>query len=204
VSRSEHRGRRIRAAALLAAGVATITLSACGAGTDAVTNQARTTTNSVTSALGAITLSNVYLVGPATKGTSAQLVTALFNGGQTPDSLVSLSSPVSAAARTPANATLSPGGGAVYLPNGAAPTLDGLKQDLRVGQTVPVTFTFARSGTLTLDVPVELPAALPPGMTALPVPNVSASAAAAASPSGAASASVSASAPATPSATPSS
>jgi copper(I)-binding protein len=189
VSRQEHRAGRTRAAALLTAGAAAIALSACAAGTDAVTNQSRTTTNSVTSALGAITLSNVYLAGPADTGSSAQLVSALFNGGQAPDSLVSLSSPVAAGARPPANSTLTPGGGAVFLPNGAAPTLDGLKRDLRVGQTVPVTFTFARAGSLTLDVPVELPAPLPPGMTAVPVPSVSASASPAASVSASATAS---------------
>lgn len=150
---------------LLASVIGSVGLASCAAGNDAVTNLARTTTNSVAGAVGSITLRNVYLAGPVSKGDSAQVVSAIFNAGTEPDSIVGISSPLAASGQVPAQATLSPGAGQIYIVNGSAPTLVGIKQDLLVGSQLPITFTFAKAGSVTLTVPVEEPA---PGASAAP------------------------------------
>lgn len=161
-------GRPLRRGAVALAAVALLgapALAACASGNDAMTNLARTTTNTANGAVGTINLRNVYVAGPASQGGDAQVISALFNGGTQDDSLVAISSP-DAAGGTPGNpATLAPAGGQIYIANGAAPTLTGLKKDLPVGAATKVTFTFAKAGAVTLDVPVEEPL---PGASAQP------------------------------------
>jgi copper(I)-binding protein len=142
-------------------------LSGCAAGTDAVTTNARTSTNAVSGAIGTISIRNVYVVGPATSGGSAQVISAFFNGGVENDTLTGVSSPVAGSGQPPTNDVLTAGGGNIYLAGGGAPTLAGLKQNLLIGQAVPVTFTFAKAGSVTLDAPVESPA---PGASVSPSP----------------------------------
>nr|MDT0664357.1 hypothetical protein [Micromonospora sp. DSM 115978] len=68
-------------------------LSSCASGTDAMTNQARTTTNSVSGAVGTLALRNVYVAGPVEAGASAQVISAFFNGGAEEDEIIGISSP---------------------------------------------------------------------------------------------------------------
>jgi copper(I)-binding protein len=187
-------------AVLLVPALAAVTLSGCAAGTDALTSHARTTTDSVSAALGTISLRNIYLAGPADQGGSAQIVSAFFNGGVEPDSITGISSPLAAGGVTPPKSVIQPGGGTIYIANGAAPALTGLKQNLMLGQTVPVTFTFAKAGSITVLVPVETPA---PGASAPAASSPAASSPAASSPTGFPTASTSASAPPSGAATPS-
>ncbi|WP_250285422.1 MULTISPECIES: hypothetical protein [unclassified Frankia] len=163
-----HRPRVRTATALLVAATSltgTAALSACAAGSDALTSQARTTTNTVSGAVGTISLRNVYVAGPAARGADAQVVSAFFNGGTQEDQIIQVSSDAANGGVAPASAVLKPGGGVIYIANGSAPTLTGLNRELLVGQAVPVTFTFAKAGSVTLNVPVE-PAA--PGASAQP------------------------------------
>ncbi|EFC79498.1 hypothetical protein FrEUN1fDRAFT_7392, partial [Parafrankia sp. EUN1f] len=74
--RSRARRRAIVTSSLAAAAIAASALSGCASGTDALTNAARTTTNSVSGAVGSVTLRNVYVAGPADKGDSAQIISA--------------------------------------------------------------------------------------------------------------------------------
>ncbi|CUU58456.1 Copper(I)-binding protein [Parafrankia irregularis] len=161
--RSRARRRAIVTSSLAAAAIAASALSGCASGTDALTNAARTTTNSVSGAVGSVTLRNVYVAGPADKGESAQIISAVFNGGAEDDSLINVSSPSASGGTAPSPSIIRPGGGNIYIANGSAPTLTGLTEDLVVGDEIPVTFTFAKSGSVTLDVPVETPA---PGASA--------------------------------------
>lgn len=172
---SRRLGARPAATLSLLAGplVAAMALSGCAAGTDAVTSNARTSTNAVSGAVGTISIRNVYVVGPATSGGSAQVISAFFNGGVENDTLTSVSSPVAGTGEPPTQDVLTAGGANIYLAGGGAPTLTGLKQNLLVGQAVPVTFTFAKAGSVTLDVPVE-PAA--PGASVSPSPGITATA----------------------------
>jgi len=193
--RSLRRGAAALAAAALLCAPA---LAACASGTDAMTNLARTTTNTANGAVGTIDLRNVYVAGPVETGGDAQVISALFNGGSEDDELVGISSPDAAGGKPGSPATLAPAGGQIYIANGSAPALTGLKKDLPVGSATKVTFTFAKAGSVTLDVPVEKPA---PGASASPTATPSASATAAATASATAAATASATAAATATAT---
>ncbi|WP_045876619.1 hypothetical protein [Pseudofrankia sp. DC12] len=151
----------LAAAALLGAPA----LAACASGNDAMTNLARTTTNTANGAVGTINLRNVYVAGPVSQGGDAQVISALFNGGTQDDSLVAISSPDATGGTPGSPATLAPAGGQIYIANGSAPTLTGLKKNLAIGTATKVTFTFAKAGAVTLDVPVEAPL---PGASAAP------------------------------------
>jgi len=163
--------RRGAAALAVAAALSTPALAACASGNDAMTNLARTTTNTANGAVGTINLRNVYVAGPVTAGGDAQVISALFNGGTESDQLVGVSSPDATGGTPGSPATLAPAGARIYIANGAAPTLTGLKKDLPVGTATKVTFTFAKAGSVTLDVPVEEPlpgASAAPSVTAAP------------------------------------
>jgi copper(I)-binding protein len=140
-------------------------LAACASGNDAMTNLARTTTNTANGAVGTINLRNVYVAGPVSQGGDAQVISALFNGGSQDDSLVAISSPDATGGTPGSPATLPPAGSQIYIANGSAPTLTGLKKSLAIGTATKVTFTFAKAGAVTLDVPVEAPL---PGASAAP------------------------------------
>ncbi|CAO5257525.1 copper chaperone PCu(A)C [Frankia sp. AgKG'84/4] len=145
--------------ALLASTITTAGVAGCAAGTDALTNSARTTTNSVAGSVGSITLRNVYLAGPVAKGGSAPIVSAFFNASGDPDTLVAVSSPDAAGGRPSTPAQIPGGAGRVFIADGSAPSLQGFNQNLLVGSALPITFTFAKAGSVTLDVPVEPPSA---------------------------------------------
>ncbi|WP_322767269.1 hypothetical protein, partial [Frankia sp. Cr1] len=164
---SHRPGVRTATASLFASAslIATITLSSCAAGNDAVTAQTRTTTNSAAGAVGTISLRNVYVAGPATSGGKAQIISAFFNGGTQDDEIIGVASPAADGGQTPKSAVLEAGGRNLYIADGNAPVLTGLNRDLAVGQAIPVTFTFAKAGSVTLAVPVEPPA---PGASADP------------------------------------
>ncbi|CAO5191112.1 periplasmic copper chaperone A [Frankia sp. AiPs1] len=151
--------------ALLASVIGAAGLTSCAAGTDALTNYARTTTNSTAGAIGAISLRNVYLAGPVKQGGSAPIVSAFFNSSDSPDTLVSVTSPSAGSGRVSSPAEIPAGGGHVFIADGSAPSLQGVPRDLLIGAQLPITFTFAKAGSITLQVPVE-PAA--PGASVSP------------------------------------
>jgi copper(I)-binding protein len=132
-----------------------VALSSCATGTDAMTGQARTTTNSVAGAVGTVALRNVYVVGPAQRGGSAQVISSFFNDGAQNDEIIGVSSPGAETGRPPSSPVLSPGGGNIYIADGTAPALFGLKSDLDIGSKIEVTFTLAKAGSVTLLAPVE-------------------------------------------------
>jgi copper(I)-binding protein len=171
-------GRRIACVAVLAA-VTAVPLAACAAGYQAETSRERTTLTSVSGAKGALTLRNVFLVGPGSPGGSLPLYLAMFNGGTSNDRLVSVSSPDASSATVPSDTALPAPGQLLYNEGDAAvPQLTGLKVAVLVGQTVPVTLTFAEAGDVTLTVPVEAVSNGLPGPSAIPSPTASAHAAA--------------------------
>lgn len=145
-------GRRLACVAVLAA----LPLSACAAGYQAETSRERTTLTSVGAAKGALTLRNMYFLGPGTTGHALSLHLAIFNGSGTPEKLTGLSSSVASGGSVPSDATIT-AGQPLYYNLGATtlPVLTGLKQNVLVGQTVTVTLTFAQAGELTVAVPVQ-------------------------------------------------
>ena len=190
-------------------------LAGCEAGFNAPTLQYHPANSGANVMQNGISLSNVFVLG-------APIGSAVPPGGragvflaivaQNGDQLVSVSAPGTASAVKVA-------GGSVDLPaqslvNLGGPTpqvvLTGLTSQLSGGQSIQLSFNFARAGTITIDVPVEpraydyatySPPAIPtPTATARPKAHASgqASASASASASGSASASASASPSATP------
>jgi copper(I)-binding protein len=168
---------RPRRTALLAAtllGAAALVLSGCSAG--AVT-QTDTTVSSVSGSegqTGQILLRDITLdpgqevVVPA--GATITVAGTLVNQGLGDDQLVSVTSPYFGQVRNEGTTTI-PGNDAIRIvgsqpgpvgppsptqPSGTVRlTASGVSQVLHAGPTYPVTFTFARSGSVTLPVPLQ-------------------------------------------------
>jgi len=152
---SRSNGLVLLAALTALTGLTAVGASGCAAGIQAETSRERPTINSVGGAVGAITLRNVYVGGPGRQGGSIPVLFAAFNGGNDPDQLTGVSSPVAAQAAAPSQLTVAPGEATYYNPGSSTPRLTGLRNPLRVGQQVAVTLTFQRAGSVTLEVPVE-------------------------------------------------
>jgi len=164
-------GRRLACVAVLVA----LPLTACAAGYQAETSRERTTLTSVQGVKGNLSIRNVFVAGPADAGGSLPLYLAAFNGGNTDDQLLSISSPSASGGSVPSSNKI-PGGSSLFYNAGfaAVPQLTGLKNKALVGQTVTVTLTFAQAGELTLQVPIE--SSDLPGPSAAPSDNANATA----------------------------
>jgi copper(I)-binding protein len=136
-------------------------LAGCEAGFNAPTLEFHSANFGANAVSKGLSLSNVFVLGPAPGGQLAAgdqagvflAITSQFND----DRLVSVSAP-----GTAASVTLP--GGSVDLPaqtlvdlSGPVPevVLTGLASPLTAGQAVTMNFTFARAGTITLHVPVQ-------------------------------------------------
>jgi copper(I)-binding protein len=180
--------------------LAAIPLTACAAGYQAETSRERTTLTSVSAAKGNLTLRNIFFVGPAASGENMPLYLAIFNGGTSSDTLMSISSASFSGGFVPSNKTIQAGGQKYYNQgDGDVPQLIGAKNQVRVGQTVNVTLNFQQAGELTIAVPIEAATNGLPGPSPTPTPSPTESA----SPSASASAETSASPSAATSASPS-
>jgi copper(I)-binding protein len=148
--------RNLAARSMLAAAVAAIAplATACEAGNNAPTTQYHWQSDGTNGIQGAIRIINVFVLGPPPSqtlaaGQSAGLFLALANTGATPDALVGISAPGTAASvRLP--------GGSVQLPpqqlvrlNGPAPVvlLQHLDHALSGGSAVNLILTFRDAGT---------------------------------------------------------
>jgi len=151
-------------------------LAGCEAGTNAPTNNPHPASDGAQADLYGIAIRNVFVLGPAPSaslpvGGSTGLFLALVNTGTSPDTLLSISAPgVAASVRLPGGAVSLAQQQPVYL-TGPAPQviLGGLTQPLNGGQSIQVTMSFEKAGSITLDVPV-LPRA-DAYATFLPVPS---------------------------------
>jgi copper(I)-binding protein len=176
-------------------------LAGCEAGLNAPTLQFHPANFSGNTVRGGISLSNVFVLGP-------ELGRVLPPGGQAGvflaistqsgnDRLDSVSAPGTARSvrvtggsiRVPAETLVDLGGPEPEV------VLAGLQKPLRGGQTITMSFRFARAGTITLRVPVEPHAyeyaTFAPPAPAIPTPSASPTASGTATPSPGASASAS-------------
>lgn len=152
--------RRTRAAAALVAGLLPVALTACGASRDAQTYQERNGADNSDAALGALALRNVAVEAPRglshAAGSDVEVTLTVTNADDQPDTLLEVTTP--AAARVEVLAQGSPA--TLRVPalgstgNAVTLRLVGLTSELRQGEYVPMTFRFARSGSLELAVPV--------------------------------------------------
>ena len=150
---------------LLGAGVLAVivpALAGCEAGPGAPTLAFHSASSGAQTVFNGIRITNAFVLGGPSgttlpSGSSAGLFVSLYNGGSSADSLQSVSS--SWAKST----TVS--GGSVALPVNASPAnltgpapevvLNNLSKPINGGSTMPVTFTFAHAGSVTLQVPIE-------------------------------------------------
>jgi copper(I)-binding protein len=167
--------RGLRAAATAALLLSPVALGACSAGQVAQTAvQDRDKTGNMSS-VGDLALRAVQLPYPTggvyPAGSDARLLAAVVNPADTEDTLVAIEGdqfasvdvvdPDAAQASATSSGSLDltvPADGILYLGNGTGPsvTLVGLTEDISVGQTVDVTFTFEQAGQVTVPVPVAV------------------------------------------------
>lgn len=175
-------GRPRRTALIVATllGAAALVLSGCSAG--AVT-QTDTTVSSVGGSegqVGQIALRNITMdPGSAVTvptGATITLAGTFVNQGLADDQLLSVSTPYASQVRSEGTTTI-PGDAATQMvgsqpgpvgkpsptqPNGTMRiTLAGVTQVLHAGPTYPVTFTFAKAGSITLPVSVQTTSPVP-------------------------------------------
>lgn len=151
---------------LLGAGVLALLIPAvagCEAGQNAPTLQFHAASSGAQTVFNGIRITNAFVLGAPTgssvpAGSSASLFVSIYNGNSSGDALQSIS-----AAGWAKSVTVT--GGTVQLPAGGPPVnltgptpdvvLDTVSQPLTGGSTIPVTFSFERAGSVTLQVPVE-------------------------------------------------
>jgi copper(I)-binding protein len=166
---------RWRWAALVVTVVALVT--GCGAGQVSQTAQQVGATLGNGGSVGQIQLRDAtFVFQPPIAGGSvyqpgqdAPLQLTIINEGTEPDRLIEVSSPVAAGGRVSPNAQVGPGQvltAGYQQPlavtprpgtTGIEPALTGLREPIRAGLTYPVTFTFQRSGQLSLVLGVDNP-----------------------------------------------
>lgn len=153
---------------------AVIALAGCSAGQVTETDTQVSAVNGASGQVKDLSVRDAQFSFPSGKkplypaGSSAPMELVLVNGGDKLDRLVQVSSPYAASGRL-AGTTDLPGRTALRaMGEPAEPTiqghpsdqktvtitLDGLKQDIRPGVTIPVTFVFANSGAVTVQVPI--------------------------------------------------
>lgn len=165
-------------------------LAGCEAGLNSPTLQFHPASSGAHAVVNGISISNAFVLGPASgstlpAGSSASFFLGMFNGGQGDDTLLSVSAPAAK------SATID--GGSVSLPVNASANLtgpepmvvlSGLTIALSGGQAIAVTLDFKHAGVVTLAVPVEPHSydystySPPPSVAATPAASASASASA--------------------------
>jgi copper(I)-binding protein len=151
---------------LLGAGVLALLIPAiagCEAGDNAPTLEYHSASSGAQAIVNDIRISNVFVLGAprdatVSPGSSAGLFLSIYNGGDSSDTLESVTAPGWAS-----SVTLS--GGPVALPANASPVnltgpqpevvLENVSKPLRGGSTLPVTLQFAHAGAVTMQVPIE-------------------------------------------------
>ena len=159
-ARSNRRVITRTTAAVVAA--ASLTLAGCGAGQYAQSVNQQAAILGANAAVGDMSTLNVRLAPIAEQkypaGSDARVLLYLSNDGLNPDTLTSVSSPAAKSVQITGDPVV-PGQTLVDLSgdSGRRVTLTGLVQDLYYGVSIPMTFSFANAGSLTLNVPIQNP-----------------------------------------------
>jgi hypothetical protein len=178
-----------RVAAVLVAGALTLT-SACAAGQVAQTANQKPTIDGTEANVGDIGLRGLAIVAPTSNfypvGSSARVRVVVVNSGEQGDRLTGISSSSIAGWRSFNNALAAAAnvGGVRVAPIAAGGrlsygvpesrsvlVLQGLKSKLFPGNSLRLTFTFARAGSITIPVPVQV--SRTPGSSVVPEPGAS-------------------------------
>lgn len=149
-----------------------LALGGCGAGQIAQTAQQVSAVSSGNGRIGHIDVLNVQFETPAStsypKGGSAPMKMWVSNDSIKADTLTQVTTPVAAKVEITGTATAQPQSledfGSKYKI-----TLTGLTAPISYGVSVPVTFTFQTAGSVTINVPVEIPGERTTGRPSIPL-----------------------------------
>ncbi len=152
----------VRASLALVASAALL-VTGCGAGQYAQTANQVAAIDGSNGSAGDVHLLNVRLAAtdkekyPA--GSNARVLAWISNNGLNPDTLTKVSTPVATSVKISGDGS-APGQSLVDFATdkGAQITVNGFKQDQHYGVSIPMTFSFATAGDITVNVPVEVPA----------------------------------------------
>ena len=148
---------------LLGAGVLALlvpVIAGCEAGEDAPTLEFHPAAPGAQASAHGIKVSDAFVLGAPSgaiaSGSSAGLFLSLYNGGTSPDKLLSVSSTGAASVAVTGTSVTLPAGSAVNL-MGPQPqvVLTKLTAPITGGGYVPVVLDFANAGQVTISVPVE-------------------------------------------------
>jgi periplasmic copper chaperone A len=163
VSRTARLPRRVlvpTSMALLTA--AALALSGCAAGQYSQTADQVAAIDGANGTIGDITVLNARLAPTAREkyptGSDARLLLWISNDGLNPDTLSSVSTSAASSVEIAGPAIL-PGQTLADFAteNGTEVTVTDFLQDQYYGVSIPVTFSFANAGTLSLNIPIEVP-----------------------------------------------
>lgn len=142
--------------------VAALALSGCGAGRYAQSVNQQAAVLGANGAVGDISALNVRLARPDgekyTAGSDARVLLWLSNDSITPDTLTEVTTSAAQSVDFTGDGVI-PGQTLIDLSGETGPrmTITGFLQDQYDGVSIPMTFSFANAGTLTLNVPIANP-----------------------------------------------
>ena len=143
---------------VLAVGIglaAVLPLTACGAGNKAETTFEQTTINGLNTASGPMLIRDAFVAGPGTQGGSVTAYMGFCNTGAEDDTLTSATSSAASSVDLPGTVKVQAGNCALLTPGSAGLTINGLKNNLFVGSSLPITLSFTKAGEVPLLLPVE-------------------------------------------------
>ena len=158
-------GKTVARRLLIGAGAVallTVAITGCEAGEDAPTLEFHSASSGAHTVFNGITITNAFVLSNPSgsslaAGSNAGLFVGLFNNNTSADELTGASAPGTAGSVSLTGGTVAlPAEQSAYL-TGPQPdvVLNNLTKPLAGGTTIPITFTFAHAGSVTLQVPVE-------------------------------------------------
>lgn len=146
--------------ALLAA--ACLALSGCAAGQYSQTANQVAAIDGANGTVGSLTVLNARLAPTDSEdypaGSSARLLLWISNDGLTPDTLNGVSTSAAKSVKITGDASVPGQSLADFATDqGTKVTVTGFVQNEIYGQSIPVTFSFANAGSLSLNIPIQLP-----------------------------------------------
>jgi hypothetical protein len=147
--------RRRTLVVLSCAAALAVTLSACGAGFDAGTNQVRRVTNGSDGNVGSVAVRNLLLLQDGASPPTTSLTGAFVDNSDQIDQLTGVQ--VAEAGAITLDPITVPARGIVTPGSGDHPAINVPDATFRPGRNIDVTLTFKNSGQLTMSVLVMLP-----------------------------------------------
>jgi copper(I)-binding protein len=163
VSRTARRPRRALVPTTLAlVAAASLALSGCAAGQYSQTAQQVASIDGANGTVGDITVLNARLAPTEREkypaGSNARVLLWISNDSLTPDTLSAVSTSAAKSVRITGDATVPGQTLADFATDrGTTVTVTGFLQDQYYGVSIPMTFSFANAGTLSLNIPIQLP-----------------------------------------------